>query len=114
MVRVGVRNAQIRTGTSTAMWLPWAKSVVCILTEQWRLDGMRLDLDWYITGVCIGTYAMFFFLGGSAFLRSPAFTFITLLYIGLFLIQLRNNDGERVILPSLFTLGLSFAYLLLL
>jgi len=33
MERIGVRNAQIRTGTSMAIWLPWAKIVVCILEK---------------------------------------------------------------------------------
>ena len=75
---------------------------------------MRLDLDWFITGTCIGTYAIFLVLGGTAFLRSPAFIFITLMSVAIFLIQFRNDDGERVLWPSAVAGCLGFAYLVLL
>ena len=73
---------------------------------------MRLELDWYISGVAVCTYLMLFWLGGTSFLRSPAFVFITLLYVALFLIQMKNEDGERVMWPSFVVGGLAFTYLL--
>lgn len=72
---------------------------------------MRFVLDWFVTGVCIGTYAIFLFLGGTAFLRSSAFPFITLLSVAIFLFQVRNDDGEWVVWPSAIASGLAFAYL---